>query len=186
MDTCHFLYALKAFVRKPKDHSLVAQHIWEAVGANDKKSVYRLIVNFEADVNHVYERGSCNSSLTLAKAMLLQEPTGDRSMEAGTSEAHGDALDGCTLLHLACETADVGMIELLLQYGAAINVTSSRGHTPLHHCILRGKAACAKLLLSRGADPQAVNGAGKTAMEVAVESKFRDSEVLSLISDSNG
>ncbi|KAF5757602.1 putative Arf GTPase activating protein [Helianthus annuus] len=182
----HAKYALKAFVRKPKDHSLVAQHIWEAVGANDKKSVYRLIVNFEADVNRVYERGSCNSSLTLAKAMLLQEPTGDRSMEAGTSEAHGDALDGCTLLHLACETADVGMIELLLQYGAAINVTSSRGHTPLHHCILRGKAACAKLLLSRGADPQAVNGAGKTAMEVAVESKFRDSEVLSLISDSNG
>lgn len=136
-------YALKAFVRKPKDHSLVAQHIWEAVGANDKKSVYRLIVNFEADVNHVYEGGSCNSSsLTLAKAMLLQE-------QSGTSEAHGDELDGCTLLHLACETADVGMIELLLQYGATINVTSSRGDTPLHHCILRGKAACAKLLLSR-------------------------------------
>lgn len=67
-------YALKVFVRKPKDHnSLVAQHIWEAVGANDKKSVYRLIVNFEAEVNHVNEQGSCNSSLTLSKAMLLQE-----------------------------------------------------------------------------------------------------------------
>ncbi|KAK1406039.1 hypothetical protein QVD17_42236 [Tagetes erecta] len=177
----HAKYALKAFVRKPKDHSLVAQHIWEAVGGNDKKSVYRLIVNFEADVNHVYEGGLCNSSssLTLAKAMLLQEQT-------GTSERHGDDLDGCTLLHLACETADVGMIELLLQYGATINVTSSRGHTPLHHCILRGKAACAKLLLSRGAEAQAVNGTGKTAMEVAVESNFRDNEVLSLISDLNG
>ncbi|KAI7727280.1 hypothetical protein M8C21_026941 [Ambrosia artemisiifolia] len=183
----HAKYALKAFVRKPKDHSLVAQHIWEAVGANDKKSVYRLIVNFEADVNYVYERGSCNSSLTLAKAMLLQEQTVDHSAVAGTSEAQGgEGLAGCTLLHLACETADVGMIELLLQYGANINVTSSRGHTPLHHCILRGKAACAKLLLSRGADPQAVTGAGKTTMEVAVESNFRDNEVLSLISDSNG
>ncbi|XP_076960231.1 ADP-ribosylation factor GTPase-activating protein AGD3-like [Bidens hawaiensis] len=184
----HAKYALKAFVRKPKDHSSVVQHIWEAVGANDKKAVYRLIVNFEADMNHIYERGSCNSSLTLAKAMLLQEQPGDRSLVAGTStsEAQGDGLDGCTLLHLACETADVGMIELLLQYGAAINVTSSRGHTPLHHCILRGKAACAKLLLSRGADSQAVNGAGKTALEVAVESNFRDNEVLSLISDSNG
>ncbi|KAI3731390.1 hypothetical protein L1987_62578 [Smallanthus sonchifolius] len=179
----HAKYALKAFVRKPKDHSLVAQHIWEAVGANDKKAVYRLIVNSEADVNHVYERASCNSSLTLAKVMLLQEPAG---MVAGTSEAHGDGLDGCTLLHLACETADVGMIELLLQYGATINVTSSRGHTPLHHCILRGKAACAKLLLSRGADPLAVNGVGKTALEVAAESNFRDNEVLGLISDLNG
>lgn len=35
----------------------------------------------------------------------------------------------------------------------------------------------------RGADAQAVNGRGKTAMEVAVESNFRDNEVLSLISD---
>ncbi|PWA88460.1 ARF GTPase-activating protein [Artemisia annua] len=195
----HAKYALKVFVRKPKDHnSLVAQHIWEAVGANDKKSVYRLIVNFEADVNHVYEQGSCNSSLTLAKAMLLQEQQimGDMSGKsssavAGTSEGHGhgygtEEFDGCTLLHLACETADVGMIELLLQYGANINVFSSRGQTPLHHCILRGKAACAKLLLTRGADPQAANGAGKTAMELAVESNFRDNEVLNLISDSNG
>ncbi|GJV24893.1 ADP-ribosylation factor GTPase-activating protein AGD3 [Tanacetum coccineum] len=180
----HAKYASKVFVRKPKDHnSLVAQHIWEAVGANDKKSVYRLIVNFEADVNHVYEQGSCNSSLTLAKAMLLQEQqiTGEKSSSAvaGTSEGHGygtEEFDGCTLLHLACETADVGMIELLLQYGANINVFSSRGQTPLHHCILRGKAACAKLLLTRGADPQAANGAGKTAMELAVESNFRDNE----------
>ena len=138
----------------------MAQHIWEAVGANDKKSVYRLIVNFEVDVNHVYEQGSCNSSLTLAKAMLLQEQQimGDMSGKsssavAGTSEGgHGygtEEFDGCTLLHLACETADVGMIELLLQYGANINVFSSIGQTPLHHCILRGKAACAKLLLTR-------------------------------------
>nr|XP_043623211.1 ADP-ribosylation factor GTPase-activating protein AGD3 [Erigeron canadensis] len=204
----HAKYALKVFVRKPKDYSLVTEHIWEAVRANDKKAVYRLIVNFEADVNHVYEHGCFNSSLTLAKAMLLQEPiTPDHtsvclvrdssgrslnsSIVAGTSERHGDRdgmeeYDGCTLLHLACETADVGMIELLLQYGAAINVFSSKSQTPLHHCILRGKAACAKLLLTRGADPQAVNGAGKTALEVAVESNFRDNEVLSLLADSNG
>lgn len=156
---CWLKYALKVFVRKPKDHSLVAQHIWEAVGGNDKKSVYRLIVNFEADVNHVYEqRGSCNSSLTLAKAMLLQEEqaiplksSSSSSMVAAAAEgtSEDDIMDGCTLLHLACETADIGMIELLLQYGATINVSSSRGHTPLHHCILRGKPACAKLLLTR-------------------------------------
>lgn len=190
----HAKYALKAFVRKPKDRNLVAQLIWEAVGANDKKAVYRLIVNFEADVNHVYERGSCNSSLTLAKAMQLQEQTTNSpSMSAGTSEGQGpgpgpgmDEWDGCTLLHLACETADVGMMELLLQYGATINVSSSKGNTPLHLCIIRGNTACAKLLLTRGADPQAENGAGKTALEVAVESNFRDNEVLNLLTDSNG
>ena len=161
---CWLQYALKVFVRKPKDHSLVRQHIWDAVGGNDKKAVYRLIVNFEADVNHIYEQGSCNSSLTLAKAMLLQEQsTGvdddnninnnigkSCSVVGGTSEGSEEyGMEGCTLLHLACETADVGMIELLLQYGAIINICDSRGQTPLHRCILRGKTACAKLLLTR-------------------------------------
>ncbi|CAH1417349.1 unnamed protein product [Lactuca virosa] len=196
----HAKYALKVFVRKPKDRSLVTQHIWEAVRANDKKAAYRLIVNFEADMNYIYMQDSCNSSLTLAKAMLLQEqttPGGSDSISisissmaaAGTSEAQGlgmEEFEGCTLLHLACETADIGMIELLLQYGANVNVPDLRGQTPLHHCILRGKSACARLLLTRGADPHAVNGAGKTPLELAVESNFRDNEVLSLLSDSNG
>ncbi|CAI9278135.1 unnamed protein product [Lactuca saligna] len=156
----HAKYALKVFVRKPKDRSLVTQHIWEAVRANDKKAAYRLIVNFEADMNYIYMQDS-----------------------SGTSEAQGlglglgmDEFEGCTLLHLACETADIGMIELLLQYGANVNVPDSRGQTPLHHCILRGKSAFARLLLTRGADPHAANGAGKTPLELAVESNFRDNE----------
>ncbi|XVF66730.1 hypothetical protein PTKIN_Ptkin10aG0061000 [Pterospermum kingtungense] len=203
----HAKYAEKLFVRKPKDnqhpHS-VAQQIWEGVRASDKKAVYRYIVNCEADVNAVYEQSPV-PSLTLAKAMLLQEHanvdsnssyiTGDspdRSSASsfnlvGTSEGQiMDDLDGCTLLHLACEVADIGMVELLLQYGANINATDSRGQMPLHRCILKGKAALAKLLLTRGADPQALNGEGKTPLELAVESDFDDNEVLALLSDSNG
>ncbi|OMO85044.1 Arf GTPase activating protein [Corchorus olitorius] len=203
----HAKYAEKLFVRKSKDkqhpHS-VAQQIWEGVRANDKKAVYRYIVNCEADVNAVYEQSSA-SSLTLAKVMLLQEHTtvdnhssyitgdsSDRSSASsfnlvGTSEGQTmEDLDGCTLLHLACETADIGMLELLLQYGANINATDSRGQTPLHRCILKGKAALSKLLLTRGADPQALNSEGKTPLELAVESDFDDCEVLALLSDSNG
>ncbi|KAL9406845.1 hypothetical protein Peur_003817 [Populus x canadensis] len=205
----HAKYAEKAFVRKPRDHQStrsVAQQIWEAVRANDKKAVYRLIVNHEADVSAVYEQASCSSSLTRAKTVLLQElanpdnccssySTGnslDRSSTIslnfpGTTEGQTlEDVDGCTLLHLACETADIGMLELLLQYGANINSTDSGGQTPLHRCILRGEAGLAKMLLTRGADPRAVNGKDKTPLELAVESKFDESEVLALLSDSNG
>lgn len=164
-------YAEKLFVRKPKDNQyacLVTQQIWDAVRTNDKKAVYRYIVNSEADVNVVYEQTLCNSSLTLAKVMLLQEQTnldhssrcltGDSfdkssvssSNAASTSEGQTmEDFDGWSLLHLACETADIGMLELLLQYGANINACDSRGQMPLHRCILRGKATFAKLLLTR-------------------------------------
>ncbi|XP_050119620.1 ADP-ribosylation factor GTPase-activating protein AGD3-like isoform X2 [Malus sylvestris] len=204
----HAKYAEKLFVRKPKDAQythLVAQQIWEGVRANDKKAVYRHIVNSEPDLNVLYEQAACNSSLTLAKVMLMHEQTShdqsssclagdslDKSSPSssnlsGTSEGQQvEDLDGCTLLHLACETADIGMLELLLQYGVNINVTDSRGQTPLDRCILRGKNTFAKLLLTRGADPRALNGEGKSPLELAVESNFDDSEVLAMLSDSNG
>jgi Arf-GAP with coiled-coil, ANK repeat and PH domain-containing protein len=40
-----------------------------------------------------------------------------------------------------------------LQYGANVNMTDSRGRTPLHHCILKGRTLHAKLLLSRYGRP---------------------------------
>lgn len=40
--------------------------------------------------------------------------------------------------------------------------------------------------ICRGADPQALNGEGKTPLELALESNLEDSEVLALLSDSNG
>ncbi|KAK4785347.1 hypothetical protein SAY86_002036 [Trapa natans] len=183
----HAKYAEKLFVRKPKDqHQSIPQQMWDAVRSNDKKAVYRLIVNSEAHVNTVLEQASSSSSLTLAKVLLLQEPKEvghgynsgtDRystsSLNFGSVEGLSlEDLDGCTLLHLACETADIGMLELLLQYGANLNAVDCRGNMPLHRCIIKGKASNAKLLLSRGADAHAPNGEGKTPLEIAVDSNF--------------
>ncbi|CAA0815514.1 ADP-ribosylation factor GTPase-activating protein AGD3 [Striga hermonthica] len=210
----HAKYAEKLFVRKPKESDSVAQQMWDAVSAGDKKALYGLIVNSEADINAIYyEQGTTcynNSSLTLAKVMLLQEQSYYGRSEndpnlASTSEgnnnnninnnninnnnnsnniSNGKYADGCSLLHLACETADIGMIELLLQYGANVNATDSRSLTPLHRCIIRGKTTFAKLLLTRGADPRALDEQGRTPFQLAVDSNFQDSEVLGLLADS--
>ncbi|XP_049360677.1 ADP-ribosylation factor GTPase-activating protein AGD3 isoform X1 [Solanum verrucosum] len=189
----HAKYADKSFVRRTKDGHTAAQMMWEAVRANDKKAVYRLIVSSEADVNALYKQVVSNSSLTLAKVMLLQEqPYTDQSSTclemdlASPSERLivGD-FDGCSLLHLACETADLGMLELLMQYSANVNSSDSSGQTPLHWCIIRGKAAFAKLLLARGADPHALDGESKTPCDLALGSNFDDVDVLNLLSDAN-
>lgn len=199
-------YAEKIFVRKPKDNQyrlLVAQQIWEAVRANDKKAVYRYIVNSDVDVNVVYEQ-ACNNSLTLAKVMLLQEQANNDNSPnlagntldwssncsmnlVGSKEGQPLLnLEGCTLLHIACETADIGMVELLLQYGANINATDMRGRTPLHRCILKGRSIIARLLLSRGGDPRAVDEDGRTPIELAAESNADDRVVHAPSNDSNG
>ncbi|XP_010321099.2 ADP-ribosylation factor GTPase-activating protein AGD3 isoform X1 [Solanum lycopersicum] len=189
----HAKYADKSFVRRTKDGHTVAQMMWEAVRANDKKAVYRLIVSSEADVNALYKQVVSNSSLTLAKVMLLQElPYTDQSSTclemdlASPSERLivGD-FNGCSLLHLACQTADLGMLELLMQYGANVNASDSSGQTPLHWCIIRGKAAFAKLLIARGADPHALDGESKTPYDLALGSNFDDVDVLNLLSDTN-
>lgn len=142
------------------------QRLWEAVRANDKKAVYRIIVTYGVDMNAFCEQVAC-SSLTLAKVMLLQEHTNlDYSTNlmrelsaksslsytgiANTSEDHVvEDISGCSLLQLACDSADIGMLDLLLHYGANVNAPDSRGQLPLHHCILSGKASFAKLLLTR-------------------------------------
>ncbi|KAL6551304.1 ADP-ribosylation factor GTPase-activating protein agd3 [Orobanche minor] len=212
----HAKYAEKLFVRKPRENHSVAKHMWNAVRAGDKKSVYGLIVNSETALHAKYEQGtggsSSNPSPTLAKVMLLQEQTAlgpysgclgaevlHKSFSgsfnpANTSEGNSsncnnasiEDLDGCSLLHLACETGDIGMIELLLQYGANVNAADSRSLTPLHHCINKGRTAFAKLLLSRGADPRAVDNQGRTPFQLARESNFEDGEVLGLLTESHG
>ncbi|XP_077212130.1 ADP-ribosylation factor GTPase-activating protein AGD3-like isoform X2 [Tasmannia lanceolata] len=168
-------YAEKLFVRKLKaDQHLmsVAHQIWNGVRINDKKAVYRRIVDSDADLNTGQGHAPFSTSLTLvAKVKLLQDhPVLESSLKSNilagdsfhkasaesslssisTSEdqCEVEECEGCSLLHLACQTADIGMIELLLQYGANINATDSKGQTPLHHSIIRGRTVFTKLLLS--------------------------------------
>jgi len=95
-------------------------------------------------------------------------------------------LQGCSLLHLACHTGDLGMLELLLQYGADVNAQDYYGRVPLHHCIFKGKNQFAKLLIRRGANPMIVDGKGKTPLQRAMEiGAITDDELFLLLSEHN-
>ncbi|CAL9197644.1 unnamed protein product [Musa hybrid cultivar] len=203
-------YAEKLFVHKTADQLSKAQQMWDSVCANDTKAVYHHIVALDADVNVTYSQASINSSLTLENTILLADQTsvahGHRSScllgkslqmsstmscisSSGTSDIRNEVdecLEGFTLLHLACLTSDIGMVELLLQYGANVNSTDFKGRTPLHHCILRGRQLFAKLLLTRGANPRAIDEDGRTALQYALEGgNVDDEEMIILLADPN-
>ncbi|XP_062091517.1 ADP-ribosylation factor GTPase-activating protein AGD1-like isoform X2 [Humulus lupulus] len=133
----HAKYSEKAFVRQAKDNKNnypAEQQVWKGVCVNDKKAVYRYIVCSDVDVNNTtggqalkynsWEKSSTTNLNPLDKNEKLIE----------------DIPEGCSLLHLACITADIGMVELLLQYGANINVTDTRGE-------LIGKSLTEKVIL---------------------------------------
>ncbi|GFP82623.1 ADP-ribosylation factor GTPase-activating protein agd3 [Phtheirospermum japonicum] len=191
-------YVEKRFVHRPKENQhppSVAQQLWESVRLNDKKSVYRLIVTWEADVNVV--RGQSSSpiitSLTLANVMRLHEQadsddsfhdlddSASKSLEEPQVENENpfadELFDGCSLLHLAVQAADIAMVELLLQHGANVNTCDSKGHAPLHHSVMRGRIGIAKL----GANPEAVDKEGKTPLQLLEDSSIDDIELLALM-----
>jgi ankyrin repeat protein len=75
---------------------------------------------------------------------------------------HVTPVNGGTLLHLAVEYDDVGMVRWLIEHGADVNANAALdadgfgGHTPLFHTVvtLSGPGdSIARLLLQRGANP---------------------------------
>ncbi|CAH9082861.1 unnamed protein product [Cuscuta europaea] len=148
----HVKYAERRFVYKVKntaDMLSVAEQLWEGVLTNDKKTVYRLIVVYGVDVNAINGHSSPGKALTLALSLKLDSKSSCAFDHPRQGSEDNKILDGCSLIHLACQIADIAMVELLLQHGANINACDSRGQTPLHHSVIRGRVMIAKLLLSR-------------------------------------
>jgi Arf-GAP/coiled-coil/ANK repeat/PH domain-containing protein len=163
-------YAEKRLVSKEKiDQELppLDYRMWDAVQTNNKQMVYRLLVMYDANIATTYEQSKSSSFSNLSKASSIDHDISQSSYrgnlqlpDSGTSSpssvAYSDdlneiegGLQGCSLLHLACHTGDLGMLELLLQYGADVNAQDYYGRAPLHHCIFKGKNQFAKLLIRR-------------------------------------
>lgn len=64
--------------------------------------------------------------------------------------------------------------EFLLQNGASVNQSDSRGRGPLHHATVLGHTGLACLFLKRGADVNAVDAEGKDPLSIAIGSANAD------------
>ncbi len=77
---------------------------------------------------------------------------------------------GRTALNWAAWYGNLEMIELLLRYGAQINLANKSGYTPIHHAIENCKFDAVHLLLERGADLSIPSLKGVYPKETAQES----------------
>ncbi|XP_077247059.1 ADP-ribosylation factor GTPase-activating protein AGD2-like isoform X2 [Tasmannia lanceolata] len=163
--------------------------IWEAVKTNNIRETYRLLVASDANVKTNYDEVNPSD---LCHLIELPDIVNNSDMEMkqydpaicpriNNSSEPINCLQGCSLLHLACHV-DTVMMELLLQFGADINMRDFHGRTPLHHCISKRNDSFTKYLLRRGARPSIKDGGGQTALERAMElGAITDEELFVLL-----
>lgn len=66
----------------------------------------------------------------------------------------------------ACRNGLVQHLDHLLFYGADMNGRNASGNTPLHVCAVNAQDSCARQLLFRGCDKEALNFANQTPYQV--------------------
>ena len=169
----HAKYAEKIFICRTEKN--IEQLMLKSICANDSKAVYQHIVKSDMDVHTISRLAFSGDSFNAASLINL-----NLSSES-ENKLIEDIQDGSSLLHLACLTSDPGMMELLLQHGADLNACDSRGRTPLHYCIIRGKSAAAKVLLKRWANPHVVDKEGNTPLKLAQETDCIGNEIITLL-----
>nr|GMD30941.1 ADP-ribosylation factor GTPase-activating protein AGD4-like isoform X1 [Ipomoea batatas] len=164
--------------------------IWEAVKANDLKEVYRFIV--VSDVNIVNATYDEVAGMTLYHHVTEHEPqigsqdSEKKQHDPATCENIKLCLQGCSLLHLACQTDNPTIVELLLQFGANINKRDFHGRTALQHCVSTGNNKLAKFLLRRGARASIKDAGGFSILERTMETgAIKDEELFVLLAESD-
>ncbi|KAJ7747252.1 hypothetical protein B0H16DRAFT_1320496 [Mycena metata] len=109
---------------------------------------------------------------------ILEAPVdlpSSRSALLSTALSH-PAPSGQTLLHLASFLGFATLVDFLVTRGADVDARDRSGYTALHFAALSGSKACVTALLRANADPEIVNGRGKTPQEVAVSESLFDAD----------
>ncbi|XP_049390412.1 ADP-ribosylation factor GTPase-activating protein AGD2-like [Solanum stenotomum] len=163
--------------------------IWEAVRSNNVKDVYRIIVVSDVNIinttNDEVEDATMHHEIHENDSKLGLQDSQKKHQNPAACQGIKLCLQGCSLLHLACNGETPVMLELLLQFGSDINRRDFHGRTPLQHCIGNGRHHLAKFLLRRGARASIKDYGGLSALDRAMEmGAIKDEELFLLLTKS--
>ncbi|KAI8353692.1 DHHC palmitoyltransferase-domain-containing protein [Mortierella sp. GBAus27b] len=87
----------------------------------------------------------------------------------GTIPIDGVDFLGHTSLMWAAYQGDNLSVEILLKYGARVDIRDKEGFTPLHWAVVKGSRECLAHILRAGADVKAADKSGKTPIDMIKE-----------------
>ncbi|KAF4782769.1 pfs domain-containing protein [Colletotrichum scovillei] len=90
--------------------------------------------------------------------VILRKKPLNVSPDIGVDHNYNEIADLATPLQCAAYAGNLACIELLLKYGANVNLAKGKVGTALHAAGASGNLEAFQLLLERGANPNAVNG----------------------------
>lgn len=107
------------------------------------------------------------SESTARKAITYQATMNPRCISDPVIDAHDRR--GNSPLHLAAGRGHIGIVVLLVQAGANLEMKNNDGMTPLHSAAHYGSEAAVLCLLNQGADLEANDPRGRTPLQVATD-----------------
>lgn len=128
---------------------------------NQRPAIIQLLVESGADLNTTYDNGD---NLLTAAVKIRDQPTVDKLIELGADVHRTNAL-GQSALALA--SRDTGMVRSLLD--AKADLTHPANRDALVVAVVYQLTDTAQLLLSAGADPNAVDDYGRAVLAHATE-----------------
>lgn len=142
--------------------------VFEAAAAGDLARVKELVER-EGALASAY---SPDGFFPLGLAAFFRRPAVVEYLLAKGADVSAQARNPMQVTALHAAVADgghPGIARALIEAGAAVNMKQRHGWTPLHGATHSGDRATVELLLSRGADVNAANDEGKTALALARE-----------------
>ena len=176
-----------------KDKEYGTEAASRAIAEGNPKALRQILATGKVDVNasmEIKDQADNSGTFTPLQMVLMCKPGSDKEshfemakilLAAGAKKDVISSNTGNTILHLAAQSGNCAMVDLLLDSKGDIetNATQVNNQTPLHLATSARQYQVGKRLLTRGANIEAREKGGWTSLHIAAHSGY--TEIVQLL-----